>query len=95
MVLWGKSNFGRSRRSRGMHTRHSEATVEGKRRARARRSWDRAERAGEAEILGAITGLVRIVDNPRRDMSNASTTELAPPDSYIRRRISSVVRYVA
>ncbi|MQL75696.1 hypothetical protein Taro_008082 [Colocasia esculenta] len=94
MVLWGKSNFGRSQRSRGMHTRQSEATVEEKRRARARRSRDRGERTGEAEILRAITGLVRIVDNPRRDASSPSTTELAPPDSYIMRMISSVVRYV-
>ncbi|MQL80505.1 hypothetical protein Taro_012952 [Colocasia esculenta] len=92
MVLWEKSNFDRFQRSRGLHTRQSKATIEGKRQVRARRSRDRGERAGEAEILGAITGLVRIVGNPQRDVSIPSATELAPPNSYIRRGILSVVR---
>ncbi|MQM08693.1 hypothetical protein Taro_041550 [Colocasia esculenta] len=75
MVLWGKSNFGRSRRSRGMHARQSEAPVEGKRRERARRSRDRGERAGGAEILGAITG------NRRRRVRHwrAGIEHLVPP----------------
>ncbi|MQM13265.1 hypothetical protein Taro_046191 [Colocasia esculenta] len=74
-----------------MHTRQSETTVEGKRRAKARRSRDRGERVveveilgaikGLAEILGAITGFVRIVDNPRREVGYKNPRAVLPFDS--------------